>query len=502
MVTRGLIYTSSYIKGFPSAEKTEKRKEKKSIMNRFKELKFNKSLPSSLPYNFHKLLIISRKNIYSNCLKLKTREIRNKRLHDMQMDILLEEFLNKGVIEEAPKLLRRTRKQMKIRVVLNADNTTRLIGHNSFINKMVKPFTVIKVPDPKKRLHGLLINDDFKYIFKIDLKNGYFNAKVNKKSRQWFTFTWKNKFYWFRCMPIGQGDSPVRFQNLVYNLIITPTLTKLKHIIRGLENISYSNYLDDLIGACSSNIQHFEALQYVYEETFNIAKASMTNLNEKKSFPPRTFGNILGFLIDTETKLITMSQNTKDKMLRYLQMFPTPFLNLFGLMEYYKEYMNVKDLVTFTVMNKFKRFFSPAYVLRNLTNIYLNLYDQNFTCTFEQWKLNFTHSKIMSKMLDKYAVCKEEDPESYVWQSGTYVLYMNVLHCATLAAAPAFQDFDTSIQSAYIRERLNQIYAISLGQPLSVIENTTAGFFRSYCYKKDNGWFNRVDVPFKYTPFL
>lgn len=493
LVNKGLIYTSRYVNRKDNIQK-EKEKQRRSIMARFKELTFEhktrKQVYEKLPFT----VSVSSRTIYSNSLKIKTRNIKSKTFHDKQYQALMDSFLKAKVIQPAPKLYRRLRKQMKTRVVLNNDNTTRLIGYNSFINKLIKPFTFVRVPDPKNRVYGLL-HKGLKYFFKVDLKNGYFNVKVNKRSRQWFTFYGVDKkLYMFRCLPIGLADSPVRFQNLVYNTIILPTQKHLQDMISGIPSFSFSNYLDDIIGAVGDEFMAKENLKRVYDQVFETAKVTTTNINYNKSFEPTTFGNILGFYMDTDLKKMFMSSNTMAKFKRCFEIFPTPYLNLFGLFNYYKEYMNVRDLCTFMIIQRVKRFFSPRYIWNVLYKLYLNLRKVGFTSSFENWKRNFEMSASLNEVINTKALYKEVSIENYAWEKGVYFTYMDVFANLARKKDSSFSSMNVMQRSSFVREMLNQTYMISLGQPKDKIEEMNKKHYTSYVFWK----MNQEKVPSKY----
>jgi len=485
MINKGLRYPADYVNKLTNSQK-QKEKEHRSVMARFKELTFMKHNKERTLAQLPSSLYISSKTVYANTLKLKTREIRNKTFHDQQLDLLLEAFEKAKVIEKAPKLMRRKRKQMKIRVVLNADNTTRLIGYNRFINKVIKPFTIVRIPDPKKKLAGLLLDGQLKYLFKIDLKNGYFNAKINKESRQWFTFYWKDKLYWFRSMPIGQGDSVVRFQNLIYNSLVLPVTRQTQPFMKTIKTFTFSNYLDDLMGCCGKETNQpdiKEKMNLVFDAVVDTARQTMTNLNMKKSFRPTTRGNIMGFIIDTDLGKLFMSNNTMRKFTIMFEIFPTPYRNLFGLFNYYKEYLNVKDLVTFVLLQKLKRFFSHRYIWNQLHKLYKHLKESGFSTNFINWKTNYFVSRELSRTLDRRALYVEIDQDEYIWEKGVYATYLETFFNIEEKLSPGFKDWDIKLKLTRIREKINEMYMASYDLPKSKVEKMNSGHFKA-CSKE------------------
>ena len=124
-----------------------------------------------------------------------------------------------------------------------------------------------------------------KYIFKVDLKNAYFQVALDEESRQYTAFAIPGAGLWqFKRMPFGLTNAPATFQSLI-DALFGP---EMKPNVFG--------YLDDIIIATETFEEHQKWLEIVLTK---IRDAQLT-VNWKKCEFGCSRVRYLGYLLDRD----------------------------------------------------------------------------------------------------------------------------------------------------------------------------------------------------------
>jgi hypothetical protein len=129
----------------------------------------------------------------------------------------------------------------------------------------------------------LKIAKNFNYGVSIDLKNGYYNLKLDKKILNWICFKFEGKTYRYNVLPFGLSSAPAAFQTVTH-WIATKS---------GVENIKV--YLDDFL-IYGNTIEEVERDK---EKLINtLGKFNMNIHIEKSNLTPSSNVEYLGYCID------------------------------------------------------------------------------------------------------------------------------------------------------------------------------------------------------------
>ncbi|VDI72446.1 Hypothetical predicted protein [Mytilus galloprovincialis] len=133
----------------------------------------------------------------------------------------------------------------------------------------------------------------------VDLRHAYYSVPIDEQYQKYLRFIWKGSIYQYTCLPSGLASAPRLFTKLMK--VVYATLRRSGHI-----NIGYiddSLLIGDTIVECSLNIQ--DTVKLVSDLGFIV--------HEKKSvLIPTKKIQFLGFLIDSEKMIVTLTQDKKE----------------------------------------------------------------------------------------------------------------------------------------------------------------------------------------------
>lgn len=426
IIHSGMRYTSKYVSGsydrVTTIDQSElnDRKQVKYTWERKKKNYFDK-LKNSTDPNVLAAYFMVTDNWWKMKGKYNLSRINNSKLAKEQKDLFLQALKDIGVIQLAPKLFS-AYDHMRIFTVLNSDKSARLIATSTKINRSIYPFRKAVLPKGKdiidficKNVGGMTkalntqiadlekkisvvkppmlgifqnklntLKENHIFIAKIDLKKGFFNVKINKKDRRWFTFWWNRNLYMFKRLPMGIADVPVRFQNHIANVLVGPTR---RHLARMFPSDMFliNNYIDDII-MIGTNRALVLAIKFLLE----LAKAANLLINYAKSnLTPVRRVDILGTVVDLDTMKCSAKPPQITKARIFMNTWPTPFMNALGLFYFIMELMPPPILVYFLMMSVYRKALSKSVATAIFQDVFEALEKNNYEVTMETWHKNY-----------------------------------------------------------------------------------------------------------------
>lgn len=153
-------------------------------------------------------------------------------------------------------------------------------------------------------LRDILEKDDF--LCKIDLKDAYVVVPIHPESQKYLTFENGGIVYQYTSLAFGLSVAPRIFSKL------------MRYAIESLreKGIRLIYYLDDI---CI-----MEKSKEKMKQTVNLIRQHLEGLGflinkEKSVFEPKTTQEYLGFLFNTRTMTMSLSQGKIDKLLQHLR---------------------------------------------------------------------------------------------------------------------------------------------------------------------------------------
>ena len=229
------------------------------------------------------------------------RQIKMNKLEEQFMDEKILELLNNNSICEIPK-------PIPGGFVSNAFLVKKKSGHNQFrfIANLSKLNTFLK--KRKFKMPGIkaaltLIKRD-SYLASLDIESSFFShLSIRPKFRKFVVFQWKGKTYMFKCLGQGSPISPVSFVS------VTRPLTKYLQC----HSISIFLFVDDSLLTAPT----IACLKANLQLTIDLFEGAGFLLNYKKSqMQPTKQMEFLGFLIDTATYTISLTQDKRKGIFR------------------------------------------------------------------------------------------------------------------------------------------------------------------------------------------
>jgi len=213
---------------------------------------------------------------------------------DKQIDLLL----GKGAIEQSThevgefvnNIFLRPKKDGSWRMILNLKPLNKFVKYTKF--KMDTLRTVLPLIKPGS------------YLASIDLQDAYYTVKMHEDHQKYLKFIWNNTLYKFVVLPFGYAQAPRRFTKLMKP--IYSTLRQSGHTLTG--------YIDDIL-VIGDDAQECETSVAATRD--RLEKCGFV-INQKKSvFVAAQEVTFLGFVINTDTMMITLSD---EKKAHYVQM--------------------------------------------------------------------------------------------------------------------------------------------------------------------------------------
>lgn len=142
------------------------------------------------------------------------------------------------------------------------------------------------------------------FLCKVDLKNGYFNMKIEDNARPYLGFQYRGVFYRYAALPMGVTNGVFYFR------LFSSSIKKLPRWMRQFVTV----YLDDFIIGHSSA----EVCQQIVNELINILMKYDIMINYKKSvLTPATTMEVLGFTVSKGK--IVLSIKRREKLINSLR---------------------------------------------------------------------------------------------------------------------------------------------------------------------------------------
>lgn len=227
--------------------------------------------------------------------KQKNEEILNEMVEEMREAGVVEEVNNKQLLSIAP-----------IHIVPKAGNQWRLVYDCRGINKGTKfgPSKFLSLSKVEYFLHKKEMAGS------LDLKNAYWQIKLDKRTSFYFGFKLGKKFFKWNRMPFGWNGAPA-----VFNKAMQRTF----NLISNKEKVRF--YFDDWLVAGSK-----DEVKGIYNVTKEELKRIGWVIREEKSEEPKEEIDYLGFTWDLKNKWIypgsksrksfeKLSQDTKEEVL-------------------------------------------------------------------------------------------------------------------------------------------------------------------------------------------
>ena len=192
----------------------------------------------------------------------------------------MKELVDKGVFEPSPKGSAQNSPVHIVMSTKNGEKKFRLTVDYSVLNGYIKPntFPIPRIRDVLDKLSGA------KYFSNIDARSGFWNLKLDKKSRDLLSFSVNSKQYRPIRLPMGLKTSPGLFQRVMMS------------IVNEYLDIFCLVYLDDLLIYSKSEIDHLKHIDLVLK----CFERSGVLLNHNKCVFGTTSLKYLGFHVSSE----------------------------------------------------------------------------------------------------------------------------------------------------------------------------------------------------------
>ena len=135
----------------------------------------------------------------------------------------------------------------------------------------------------------------------VDLKRAYYSVPIHKTCQKYLTFLWKGRYYEYTCLPNGYAQAP-----MVFTKLLKPVFACLRS--QGQNSVIYmdDSYLQaGSYDLCFANIK----------ATVNLLLSLCFTINTEKSvLAPTQCLQFLGFLLDSISMTITLTEKRKQKI--------------------------------------------------------------------------------------------------------------------------------------------------------------------------------------------
>ncbi len=211
------------------------------------------------------------------------------------LDGILAEFEAQGIIEKCSvdewgfysTLFMRAKRDGSHRVIFNLSRLNEFIDNVHFKMETVKD--------------AIMLTTQNCYFASIDFKNAYYSVPVHVDCRKYLRFMWMDQAFQFTVFPQGLSPVPRAFTKLM-----KPPFAALRE-----QGLTLIGYIDDTL-LISESEQHLEKAVGIATDMFD--SLGLT-INVKKSvFRPTKRIEYLGFVIDSRSMLITLTERKKAKI--------------------------------------------------------------------------------------------------------------------------------------------------------------------------------------------
>eukprot|EP00794_Sanderia_malayensis_P013521 gene13521-14933_t len=204
----------------------------------------------------------------------------------------IDKLQRKGVIVQYPKgigeiispIFLRPKSDGTYRFILNLKRTNEYVENFHF--KMETIYTVLNLVKPNC------------FMSSIDIKDAYYSVEIDEEDQKFLAFQFQGQNYHFTCLPNGLSCGPRKFTKLMK--VPLSELRKRGHLV--------SSYIDDLINFGDTYV---ECLANVAETIIILEKIGFVLHPDKSQFIPTQEIKFLGFIINSTTMRVTLSQEKK-----------------------------------------------------------------------------------------------------------------------------------------------------------------------------------------------
>lgn len=142
----------------------------------------------------------------------------------------------------------------------------------------------------------------------VDLRHTYYSVPIAEQYQKYLRFIWKDCIYQYTCLPNGLASAPRLFTKLMK--VVYATLRRMGHVNIPVGYIDDSLLVGDTFEECKQNVH--DTVKLVTDLGFIVHE-------DKSVFVPSKKLQFLGFLIDTEKMIITLTQEKKDRLVEECQ---------------------------------------------------------------------------------------------------------------------------------------------------------------------------------------
>ena len=211
------------------------------------------------------------------------------------IDSEITHLLKLGVIEPAvhspdeyiSTIFVRKKKSGKYRMILNLKELNKHIEKHHL--KMDTLWSAVRLMTPNC------------FLASIDLKDAYYVVPIAEEHRKYLRFYWQGNLYQYTCMPNGLSSAPRCFTKLLKP--VYSTLRQHGHLNVGYIDDSYLQGSDTT--ECLLNISDTQTLFTDLGFVINVDKSCLI---------PAQRINFLGFVLDSESMTITLTDDKKAKV--------------------------------------------------------------------------------------------------------------------------------------------------------------------------------------------
>ena len=216
------------------------------------------------------------------------------KFNDVEFQVIDEEIkesLSKGIIELVTQhtddeyisnIFVRPKKNGKYRVILNLKHLNNFVEYHHF--KMETLSAAIS-----------LVSKNC-YFASIDLQDAYYSCNVCSDDRKFLRFFWNGEKYQYTCLAMGLASAP-----RIFTKMLKPVYSTLRK--RGHANVAY---IDDSLLISKTET---ECQRNVQETAQLLDRLGLTVNVEKSVFKPTRRIQFLGFIIDSESMTIALSDD-------------------------------------------------------------------------------------------------------------------------------------------------------------------------------------------------
>ena len=154
--------------------------------------------------------------------------------HEEFIDTSISEALNMGVVCEASAASLSNVSPLNVDVK-KSNGKRRLIFNAMFINGYM---SVRKFKYPQLHKEGREIFGQSQWGFVLDISQAFYHIEIHPEYYQYLGFSWKGKYYYWRCCPFG-----VSFGPWLWDRVLTPVLDSLKR-----DGLNIMAFCDDIMG--------------------------------------------------------------------------------------------------------------------------------------------------------------------------------------------------------------------------------------------------------------